>query len=94
MRPMSAVRVRARYVGQIAVDLGRRTEQYLFPGPVSIDSLLRQIVSRHGRDCESVFYSRDGRAVALAILNGRAAGSEEILTDGQTVTLVPMVAGG
>jgi len=78
---------------------GRKDEQV--PAPETVGGLLRQLAGRYGKAMSEKLLSPDGKSLgpdAIVLVNGRnishLAQLDSPLTDTDTVSIFPIVAGG
>lgn len=92
------IHITLKYWGQIKQAAGVSSEMIELDDPVSIRSLLTALASRHGGDLARHLIDDKGEVhPSLLVVIGDDqvdAKSDRELEDGQTVTLLPPIAGG
>jgi len=90
------MKVRVRYFGNISQKLGKKEESFFLTGSPIIGDLLRSIVERYGEGYRGLFYlSNESEKPGILITKNRVlAGKEERLSDGDEISMIPVVSGG
>lgn len=81
------MKVQARYFGGLREIAGATEETFSLPEGATIGSLIEKVCS--GRQAAEKLV-----AAASFALGGKYCGREAALSDGETVTIIPPVAGG
>lgn len=90
------MKIRVRYFGNISLKLGKKEETFCLNGSPHIGDLLKSIVERYGEGYRALFYlGNEAEEPGILITKNKAlVGKEERLSDGDEVSLIPVVSGG
>jgi molybdopterin converting factor small subunit len=87
---MTGTQIRVHYWGGIAAGLMRKTETFRFQAPPDVRALVERIIAESGPQGKELL----GMPGLLLAANGRAVGLGHRLADGDSVDVLPAVAGG
>lgn len=94
------VKVTVRFFTTLREITGRKEEQIEFPKTATIDSLLKQLSGKHGKEFDDYMFDElgDVRGHIQILINGQSInttrGFKTRLKDGDQIAILPPVGGG
>jgi len=89
--------VKVRYIGMVEHKLGKKEDCFELTNPIKIEELIEIIINKYGGGCRNVFYNRyenNGSLNVFFIKNKKFADKNEDISDGDELTILPIIAGG
>ena len=92
------MKITVEYFGQLGMIVGKKEEEKEFPDGITVKEIVGNIAEGHGADFTDIVLDENGsiRPSVMVVVNDEAVDTRRMVppADGQTVKLIPAIAGG
>jgi len=92
------MKITVEYFGQLGIIAGKKEEEREFPDNIAAEEIMSCVAKEYGADFSNIVLDKNGNArpSVMVVVNGEAVDVKMRIpsADGQTVRLIPAIAGG